>query len=177
MSGRYNSADGWLRGTVWVARTEHLAALCDGIAPIALADPRSPAAAIDLVLGDRRTPASACGRRASTSSRRTRRRGRASPTPSTTYAATAPAPAAARAAAVAETAAPGALALDRAGRLLAESFLPEPISPALGAALARAEARAQALRLGIACPKELAAAAVGGAARPARPARWRCTRS
>ena len=32
VSGRYNSADGWLAGTVWVARTEDLAVLLDGVA-------------------------------------------------------------------------------------------------------------------------------------------------
>jgi hypothetical protein len=32
VSARYNSADGWLAGTVWVARTEDLAVLLNGIA-------------------------------------------------------------------------------------------------------------------------------------------------
>ena len=36
VSGRYNSADGWLAGTVWVARTEDLAVLLDGIAEVAV---------------------------------------------------------------------------------------------------------------------------------------------
>lgn len=31
VSGRYNTADGWLAGTVWVTRTEDLAALLGGI--------------------------------------------------------------------------------------------------------------------------------------------------
>lgn len=34
VSGRYNSADGWLAQTVWVARAEDLAALLDGIADV-----------------------------------------------------------------------------------------------------------------------------------------------
>ena len=34
VSGRYNSADGWLAGTVWVARTEDLAALLHGLADV-----------------------------------------------------------------------------------------------------------------------------------------------
>ena len=38
VSGRYNSADGWLAGTVWVARTEDLLPLLDGIAAVAMAD-------------------------------------------------------------------------------------------------------------------------------------------
>ena len=36
VSGRYNSADGWLAGTVWVARTEDLAVLLDGIAEVTM---------------------------------------------------------------------------------------------------------------------------------------------
>ena len=34
VSGRYNSADDWLKGTVWVARTEDLEVLLDGIAEV-----------------------------------------------------------------------------------------------------------------------------------------------
>jgi WD40 repeat protein len=34
VSGRYNSADGWLVGTVWVSRTEDLAKLLDGIVDV-----------------------------------------------------------------------------------------------------------------------------------------------
>ena len=34
VSGRYNSVDGWLAGTVWVARTEDLAVLLEGIAEV-----------------------------------------------------------------------------------------------------------------------------------------------
>ena len=36
VSGRYNSVDGWLAGTVWVARTEDLAVLLDGIAEVTM---------------------------------------------------------------------------------------------------------------------------------------------
>ena len=43
VSGRYNSADGWLAGTVWVARTEDLAVLLDGIAEVTVR--RAPVAA------------------------------------------------------------------------------------------------------------------------------------
>ncbi len=38
VSGRYNTADGWLAGTVWVARTEDLAVLLEGIAEVAVQD-------------------------------------------------------------------------------------------------------------------------------------------
>jgi hypothetical protein len=37
VSGRYNTVDGWLAGTVWVARTEDLAVLLDGIAEVTVA--------------------------------------------------------------------------------------------------------------------------------------------
>ena len=39
VSGRYNTADGWLAGTVWVARTEDLLPLLDGITSVALQEP------------------------------------------------------------------------------------------------------------------------------------------
>ena len=39
MSGRYNSADDWLKGTVWVVRTEDLGMLLDGIAAVTLKQP------------------------------------------------------------------------------------------------------------------------------------------
>ena len=39
VSGRYNSPDGWLAGTVWVARTEDLAVLLDGIAGVTMGQP------------------------------------------------------------------------------------------------------------------------------------------
>ena len=55
VSGRYNSADGWLAGTVWVARTEDLAVLLDGIADVTMKQPPL-AGPVDLLLtvtGDR----------------------------------------------------------------------------------------------------------------------------
>src|ERR1019366_1499895 len=49
VSGRYNTADGWLTGTVWVARTEDLAVLLDGVADVKLAE-AACSAPVDLVL-------------------------------------------------------------------------------------------------------------------------------
>ena len=49
VSGRYNSADGWLAGTVWVARTEDLAVLLDGIAEVTMRQPPL-AGPVDLLL-------------------------------------------------------------------------------------------------------------------------------
>ena len=37
VSGWYNTADGWLAGTVWVARTEDLLPLLDGFAVVTMA--------------------------------------------------------------------------------------------------------------------------------------------
>ena len=37
VSARYNSADGWLEHSVWVARSEDLRPLLEGVAPIELA--------------------------------------------------------------------------------------------------------------------------------------------
>ena len=39
VSGRYNTADGWLAGTVWVARTEDLLPLLDGVADVGFWQP------------------------------------------------------------------------------------------------------------------------------------------
>lgn len=39
VSGRYNSGDGWLRDSVWVARTEDLASLLDGLTTVTCARP------------------------------------------------------------------------------------------------------------------------------------------
>ena len=69
VSGRYNSADGWLAGTVWVARTEDLAVLLDGIAGVALAQaaagrPGGPAAGGDRGPGAADRAGRRCGGRA-----------------------------------------------------------------------------------------------------------------
>jgi hypothetical protein len=53
-------------------------------------------------------------------------------------------------------AAGGELPLGRAGRLLAESFLPGPVAGGLEAVLAAAERAHQPVRLGLAVPAELA---------------------
>jgi tetratricopeptide (TPR) repeat protein/S1-C subfamily serine protease len=50
ISGRYNSADGWPQGSVWVARTENLCRLLESVAPVELSDPLVLDSAADLVL-------------------------------------------------------------------------------------------------------------------------------
>ncbi|MGW3349275.1 trypsin-like peptidase domain-containing protein [Nonomuraea rubra] len=42
VSARYNSADGWMRDTVWVARTEQLVPLLAGVSPVRPAPPADP---------------------------------------------------------------------------------------------------------------------------------------
>jgi Tetratricopeptide repeat len=49
VSGRYNTADGWLAGTVWVARTEDLLPLLDGIVDVGFRQP-PVAGAVDVLL-------------------------------------------------------------------------------------------------------------------------------
>ena len=138
-----------------VARCERLAALCDGIATVAVEDPAHPASADELVLEIGETDVRLTGAGIDVSAKHGGlrpglvnavydvRRARAGAGVS-------------RAAARAEDVAPGAFALDAAGRLLAESFLPAPVASALKAELARAELAHQAVRLGVACPEALA---------------------
>jgi len=154
VSGRYNSADGWLASTVWVARGEDLAVLLEGIARIPVQRPplAGPADLVLTVTADRvrlTGPGVDVGAdhggvrpglaEAVNEIRRERARGglpvRAD----------------------ADTrAAPVGVSLDRMGRLLGESFLPEPVARELGGVLAAAEREHQPVRLGLAVPADLA---------------------
>ena len=154
VSGRYNTADGWLAHTVWVARTEDLAVLLDGVAGVAMR--RVPLAApVDLLLtidtervrlsaGPADISAPHGGVRpglaeAVNEARRARARiGQvlAAPLPAGELA--------------------GDLSLARAGRLLGESFLPGPVAAELTRLLAEAERAYQPVRLGVAAAPELA---------------------
>ena len=152
VSGRYNSADGWLAGTVWVARTEDLLPLLDGVAAVAMADPPL-AGPVDLVLtvtADRvrlTGPGTdvAAGHRgvgaglaqAIDEARRARARRVLDPQPQ-----------AARQG--------GELSLVRAGRMLGESFLPGPVAGELGRMLAAAQRAHQPVRVGLTVPPQLA---------------------
>ena len=154
VSGRYNSADGWLAGTVWVARTEDLLPVLDGIATVSM--PRPPLAGpVDLLLtvtaehvcltgpgGEVTAPHDGVRAGLAEAVNEMRRsRGRAG--------------LAARAETDTQLPAEGA-ALSRAARLLAESFLPEPVAAELGRVLAAAERAHQPVRLGLTVPHELA---------------------
>jgi len=154
VSGRYNSTDGWLAGTVWVARTEDLATLLDGTAEVTMRQPplAGPVDVLLTVTGDRvqltgpsiEVAADHGGVRAALAEavNETRRsRARVS------------VPVRAQA----ETQVPaGELSLGRGARLLGESFLPGPIAAELERVLAAAERAHQPVRFGLAVPPELA---------------------
>jgi CHAT domain/Trypsin-like peptidase domain len=154
VSGRYNSADGWLAGTVWVARTEDLAPLLEGITSVTML--RVPLAGpVDLVLRVDRdrvrltgAGADICAGHGGVSAGLAEavnesRRARARVT------------LAARAQAETEESA-GQAALGRASRLLSASFVPAPVAGELGRVLAAAERAHQPVRLGLAVPPDLA---------------------
>jgi hypothetical protein len=149
VSGRYNSADGWMRDCVWIARSERLQALCEGVVPVALhaAPVVEP---IDLVLSVGATQVRLAGGDVDV------RADHGGVSPGLANAVDETRRARANAGGRREVsddirAQPGSVALDRAGRLLSQSFLPDPIAAALAERLDRAEAAHQPLRLGIAC--------------------------
>ncbi len=154
VSGRYNSADGWLAGTVWVARTEDLAALLDGIAAVTMrqAPLAGPVGLLLTVTADRvRLTGSGVDVSAAHGGVRSglaesvyeARRARAR----MGQVLAAPLPAGERA---------GDLSLARAGRLLGESFLSGPVAAELDRMLAAAERAYQPVRLGLDVAAELA---------------------
>ena len=154
VSGRYNSADGWLAGTVWVARTEDLLVLLDGIADVGFGQPPL-AGAVDVLLTVTAAQVQLTGaginvtadhggvrpglQEAVHESRRARAR--------VSLAARAQAEPGQR---------PEQLALSRVGQLLGESFLPGPIGGELDRVLAAAKRAHQPVRLGLAVPADLA---------------------
>jgi tetratricopeptide (TPR) repeat protein len=154
VSGRYNSADGWLAGTVWVARTEDLAALLHGLTEVTMQQVHyaGPVDLLLLVTGDRMRltgpgidlSAAHGGVRAGLAeavNEARRDRARVS------------LPVRAQAEAQASA---GELPLGRAAGLLGESFLSGPLMGAVGRVLAAAERAHQPVRLGLAIPPELA---------------------
>jgi tetratricopeptide (TPR) repeat protein len=154
VSGRYNSADGWLAGTVWVARAEDLVLLLDGLVDVQM-EQAPLAGPVDLLLtvtAERvrltgpqiDVSASHGGVRAGLAAavnevRRVRaRQGQVL---------------------VAEPQAAGqteGLSLPRAGELLGESFLPASVAAALEQVLQAADREHQPVRLGMAVEPELA---------------------
>jgi hypothetical protein len=154
VSGRYNSTDGWLEGTVWVARTEDLVVLIDGIASLPMK--QAPLAGpVDVLLAVTKNQVRLTGSEvdvvadhggvrvalaeAVNETRRSRAR---AGLPVRDREQTQP-PA-------------GELSLGRAARLLGDWFLPEPIANELERVLAAAERAHRPVRLGLAVPPELA---------------------
>ena len=147
VSGRYNSADGWLAGTVWVARTEDLLPLLDGVAEVQVHKTRLQAP-VDVVLtvtpdqvrltgpGIEVTAAHGGVRSGLAEAINEVRRGRARQAPAERQLDQA-------------GAAGGIMAMGRVSRLLGESFLPEPVMSGLGQLLDAATADHQPVRLGL----------------------------
>jgi tetratricopeptide (TPR) repeat protein len=155
VSGRYNSADHWLAGSVWVARTEDLAPLLDGIAGAAAAFMReAPSAPVDvlLVVGADKVRLTGLGMdvEARHGGVRTALADAVAETRRARSLAGLPTRDPAGAVAVARE-----LSMSRAGRLLAESFLPEPVAAGLAKALEAAGRAHQPVRLGLAIPADL----------------------
>jgi hypothetical protein len=154
VSGRYNTADGWLAGTVWVARTEDLAVLLDGITEVAMK--QAPLAGpVDLVLTVTAGQVRLAGGGIDVSA------GHGGVRPGLAGAVHEARRVRARIGEVLAAPAPtgelaGDLSLGRAGRLLGESFLPAPVARELGRMLAAAERVYQPVRLGVAVEPELA---------------------
>ena len=155
VSGRYNSADGWLAGTVWVARTEDLAALLDGIAEVTMR--QAPLAGpVDLLLTVTGDQVRLTGPGIDVSAGHGGVRSGLAEAVNEARRARARVGLPVRAAGARPRAPAGELSLGRAGRLLGESFLPGPVAAELGRVLAAAERAHQPVRLGLAVPPELA---------------------
>jgi tetratricopeptide (TPR) repeat protein len=154
VSGRYNSTDEWLAGTVWVARTEDLVPLLDGVAEVTLLQV-SYAGPVDLLLrvdagrvrltgpgievaADHDGVAAGLAEAVNEGRRFRARVGLAARTN------------------VESPELAGQAALGRTSRLLGGSFLPGPVAGELGRVLTAAERAHQPVRLGLAVPPELA---------------------
>ncbi|MGH4026586.1 MAG: CHAT domain-containing protein, partial [Pseudonocardiaceae bacterium] len=147
VSARYNSVDGWLRDSVWVARTEDLEPLLSGVVEIEVGGRPPLGEAVDLVLTVSDTEVRLTGGGQDvTAAHRGVRPGLAEAINDVRRARTRLAGLRGAAAeAVAEK-----VSLRRAGTLLAESFLPGPVRDGLTDVLRRAEAEHVPVRLGVA---------------------------
>jgi len=154
VSGRYNSTDGWLEGTVWVARTEDLAVLLAGIAEVTMR--QVPLAGpVDLLLTVTSSRVQLTGPGIDVAADHGGVRSGLAEAVNETRRARDRASLPVRAEAQTPVSA-GELPLGRAAQLLAESFLPGPVLSALRVVLEAAERAYQLVRLGLAVPPELA---------------------
>jgi tetratricopeptide (TPR) repeat protein len=148
VSARYNSADGWLRDAVWVARTEYLEHLLSGIAPVEIQRP-ALGAAVDLLLtvSDHDVRLTGPGGLNAVGAHRGAGPGLISAVDEVRRA-RAGFSGALRGDAVTGVGV-ASVALGRAGGLLAESFLPEPVANELTGVLTRAQAQHVPVRIGM----------------------------
>ena len=154
VSGRYNTADGWLTGTVWVARTENLLPLLDGLADIPVE--RVPVAGpVDLILTVANDRMRLMGPRIDVSAAHGGVRAGLAEAVNETRRARARIGLPARSQTETVERA-GELSLARAGQLLGESFLPAPVAGALERVLRQADRAHQPVRLGLTVEPELA---------------------
>jgi tetratricopeptide (TPR) repeat protein len=159
VSARYNPPDAWSQGTVWVARTEDVAAVLDGHAAVTLAGRVTATEPIEVTftvtadsvhlfgggvdVRDRHRGVS-FGLRSALEDVRSARARAGTP----------------RDGAVPE-AGDAATSMRRVGELLTASFLPEPVRRDLAAVMGRAEESCQAVRFGVSLSGDAAAAGYG----------------
>jgi tetratricopeptide (TPR) repeat protein len=148
VSGRYNTTDGWLTGTVWVTRTEDLTPLLDGLADVT-AEQAPLAGPVDLILTVTGEKVRLTGPGIDLSAAHGGVRVGLAEAVNEVRRARARAGLPVRTQAEAEGPL-GELSLARAGQLLGESFLPGPVAAELGKVLAAAERAHQPVRLGLA---------------------------
>jgi tetratricopeptide (TPR) repeat protein len=154
VSGRYNSTDGWIAGTVWVARTEDLAVLLDGFAEVTIRQPPL-AGPVDLLLEVTSDRVRLTGPSLDVAAAHGGVRSGLAEAVDQTRRSRAQVSLPVRGPAEVQVAA-GELSLRRAARLLEESFLPEPVHSELQRVLAVAERAHQPVRFGLAVPAGLA---------------------
>ena len=154
VSGRYNSTDGWLAGTVWVARTEDLAVLLDGITDVMMKQPPL-AGPVDLLLEVTNDRVRLTGLGIDVAAAHSGVRTGLAEAVNETRRSRARASLPVRSASETQVSA-GELSLGRAARLLGASFLPGPIANELGTVLAAAGRAHQPVRFGLAVPAGLA---------------------
>jgi tetratricopeptide (TPR) repeat protein len=155
VSGRYNSADGWLRDSVWVARTESLQPLLTGVAEVAVGGQLPLGEVVELVLTVSGTHVRLCGAGVDVSAAHGGVRPGLAAAIHDVRRARARTPNDVRTGTDAEPSQVPAveMSLRRAGELTAESFLPGPVGEALRDALVRAEAEHVPVRIGIAASR------------------------
>ena len=154
VSGRFNSPDGWLAGTVWVARTEDLVPLLAGLAEVAVEEvPYADAVDLVFTVSDDQVRLTGPGVDVSAVHGGVR--------PGLAEAVQEVRRSRARAGQVSRekiAVGPesGELALSRAGRLLAESFMPLPVADQFEQVLRKADQAHVPVQVGLVVPPGLA---------------------